>query len=364
MKIVVFGLSISSSWGNGHATLWRGLIGALHRKGCAVTFFERDVPYYADTRDIGDIGGGKLVIYSNWDEVRPIAQRDIRDADAVITTSFCPDALAARALAEEGPGLNVFYDLDTPVTLASIEAGRDVFYIGDDGLRSFDLVLSFTGGGTETRLKRELGARCVVPLYGHVDPKCHRRVEARDCFASDLSYLGTYSSDRQTTLEELLLKPAMASGGQRFVMGGAQYPADFPWLPNLFFVRHLPPAEHSAFYSSSRLTLNVTRSAMAETGWCPSGRLFEASACRTVVVSDAWPGIEEFYAPGEEIIVAKSSGDVSDALALSDFELRRMGEAALERTLSQHTSDHRADELLGALSSVGRSVHTMSAELR
>lgn len=364
MKIVVFGLSITSSWGNGHATLWRGLIEALYKKGCTVTFFERDVPYYAETRDIHEIDYGKLVLYSDWSDIYPTALREVREADAVISTSFCSDALRARELAAGAAAINVFYDLDTPVTLAAVRAGRDVFYIGHDGLQSFDLVLSFTGGAAGECLKSELRARCVVPLYGHVDPGCHRRVGLRDCYACDLSYLGTYSSDRQRALEDLLIGPALRSDRQKFVMGGAQYPADFPWLPNLFFVRHLPPDEHSAFYSSSRLTLNVTRSAMARMGWCPSGRLFEASACGTPIISDAWDGIDDFYEPGREIIVAKSSDDVLDALQMSDRELLMIGDAALERTLSQHTSDRRAEEFLIALSGVTNRTGSMAAEVQ
>lgn len=364
MKIVVFGLSITSSWGNGHATLWRGLLEALYRRGCDVTFFERDVPYYAETRDIGEIDYGKLVLYPEWGEIYPRALREVRAADAVVTTSFCPDALPARELAQEAGAINVFYDLDTPVTLAAMRAGRDVSYIGHDGLRSFDLVLSFTGGDAGERLKSELGARRVVPIYGHVDPGCHRRVDCRDGYACDLSYLGTYSSDRQRVLEDLLISPARLSTGQKFVMGGAQYPADFPWLPNLFFVRHLPPSEHSAFYSSSRLTLNVTRSAMAQMGWCPSGRLFEAAACGTPIVTDAWEGIEDFYEPGKEVIVAKSCDDVLDALRLTDRELRLIGDAALERTLSQHTSDRRAEEFLLALSSANERAAPIAVEVQ
>ncbi|HET6390376.1 CgeB family protein [Hyphomicrobium sp.] len=349
MKLVIFGLSMSSSWGNGHATLWRGLIDALHRRHCAVTFFERDVPYYSDSRDISGIDYGDLVIYSDWDTVLAQAKQEIAEADAILVTSYCPDAVAAARLAEDARGLLVFYDLDTPVTLDAISSGRNVDYIGPQGLTQFDLVLSYTGGKTLDELRRELGARRVAPLYGHVDPKQYRPVPAMYQYRSHLSYLGTYAHDRQAALTELFLKPAAARTDLRFLIGGAQYPDNFPWLANLYFVRHLPPTEHPAFFASSRLTLNVTRMAMARSGWCPSGRLFEAAACGTAILSDAWEGISAFYEPGREVLLVRNEQDVLEALDATDQQLARIGEAARERTLAAHTSDHRADELLRIL---------------
>jgi spore maturation protein CgeB len=349
VKIVIFGLSVSSSWGNGHATLWRGLIQALNRRHCRVTFFEKDVPYYASSRDLSALDYGNLVIYSDWEAILGRAKREVAEADAVIITSYCPDALAAARLAENARGLMTFYDLDTPVTLEAIGSGREVSYIGADGLARFDLVLSYTGGATLDALRTELGARRVAPLYGHVDPKQHRPVPSVTRYRSDLAYLGTYASDRQAALEMLFLNPASVRPDLRFLIGGAQYPENFPWLPNLYFVRHLPPTEHPAFFASSRLTLNVTRTAMVRSGWCPSGRLFEAAACGTAILSDPWEGIETFYEPGREILLVRNEQDVLNALDAADHEIALIGEAARERTLSAHTSDHRADELLRTL---------------
>jgi len=350
MRIVIFGLTISSSWGNGHATLWRGLCKALTRMGHSVEFFERDVPYYAAHRDIQDRSYGELVLYPEWEAVRPHAARSVREADAVFVTSYCPDGRAASELThQEARGLRVFYDLDTPVTLARLDAGEAVDYIGPRGLRDFDLVLSFTGGGALDALRGRLGAVRVEALYGHVDPDVHRRVPAQTGYTAALSYLGTYAQDRQSALEELLVKPARRRPAERFVIGGAQYPAEFPWSPNIYFVRHLPPAEHAAFFSSSRLTLNVTRRSMAAMGWCPSGRLFEAAACGTVLVSDAWDGLDAFFQPGVEILIAREERDVLAFLDLSDAEIGRLGAAACERVLAQHTSAHRARELCALL---------------
>lgn len=352
MKLVIFGLTLSSSWGNGHATLWRGLVRALSSDGHDVTFFERDVPYYARHRDLNTIPGAQLVLYADWDAVRQQARGEIRDADALIVTSYCEDAVAAMRLAREltRTPLCVFYDMDTPVTLARLRAGERVAYLPAEGLGMFDLVLSYAGGEALQALRQALGARLVAPLYGHVDPQAHRAERTSSGPARyDLSYLGTYASDRQPALCRFFIDAARARPGRRFVLGGSGYPSDFPWTANISFVHHVPPARHPAFYASSRLTLNVTRAEMAASGFCPSGRLFEAASCGTAILSDAWPGLEEFFAPGEEILIVRSTSDVEDALELSDVELGRVAQAALERVLSRHTSAHRARELEGLL---------------
>ncbi|AZO28721.1 MULTISPECIES: glycosyltransferase [unclassified Mesorhizobium] len=355
MRMVIFGLTVTSSWGNGHATLWRGLIRALAALGWSISFFERDTPYYAGTRDIDHLEGGEVVLYPVWDNIIQAAAVAVRQADVVIVTSYCPDAVEASRLAQECClGLKVFYDLDTAVTLARIERGDQPSYFGPEGLRDFDLVMSYTGGPALDALKTMLGARLVVPLYGHVDPDCHRPAQPRPEFAGDLSYLGTYAEDRQAGVEKLLVAPAVRMPDCRFVIGGAQYPQDFPWSDNIFFVRHLPPADHPAFFCSSRLTLNVTREAMARKGWCPSGRLFEAAACGAALVSDDWPGIDRFFKPGSEIVIAHSTDDVVAALGLSDAELEALRRQARERVLDEHTSTRRAAELDGILNEAVR----------
>jgi spore maturation protein CgeB len=347
MKIVVFGLTISSSWGNGHATLWRGLARALTGLGWRFTFFERDVPYYAMNRDLHRIEGGELILYSDWDAVRARAQEEAGASDIAIVTSYCPDGISASDLVlSAAPGLTVFYDLDTPVTLSRLGRGESLPYIGPQGLAGFDLVLSYTGGAALTELQTRLGARRVAPLFGHVDPDVHRPAPAAPQYAADLSYLGTYAEDRQAALETLFVEAARQRPQSRFVIGGAQYPTDFPWADNIFFVRHLPPSEHPAFFASSRLTLNVTRRDMALMGWCPSGRLFEAAACGTALISDDWEGLGSFYKPGTEILIAHGTRDTLAALDLSDAETKRLASAARDRTLSEHTSAARAAELV------------------
>jgi spore maturation protein CgeB len=353
MKIVIFGLSVSSSWGNGHATLWRGLLRALARQRHRVVFFEKDVPYYAAHRDVTELPGGELCLYAAWTDVLPLARRHLGDADLAIVTSYCPDGAEASALVlGSGVRRRLFYDLDTPVTLERLRAGEAVPYLPPDGLGEFDLVLSYTGGPALLELQERLGARHVAPLYGSVDPDVHSPADRVDRYACDLSYLGTYAADRQQGVERLFVEPARQKPDARFLIGGAQYPVDFPWTSNLFFVRHVPPAEHAAFYGSSRLTLNVTRQSMAASGYCPSGRLFEAAACGVPILSDSWAGLDEFFTPGQEILVARDTHDTLDALSRPAEELARIARRARERTLAEHTAENRARELLRCVETI------------
>ncbi len=344
MKLVIFGLAVSSSWGNGHAVLWRALIRALGALGHHTVFFERDVPYYAQNRDLTELEGGRLVLYDDWHEVLPEAKRELAGAEAGMVTSYCPDALAATELVLASPTLRLFYDLDAPVTLSQLAAGHAVTYIGADGLAPFDLVLSYTGGAALSELRSRLGAKKVAPLYGSVDPDRYRPAALAGRRAA-LSYLGTYAADRQAALETLFVEPARRRPHDCFILGGAQYPAEFPWAANVYFWRHVAAHEHPRFYASARLTLNVTRHAMAEFGWCPSGRLFEAAACGTPIVSDWWEGLDQFFAPEREIIVVRTTEDVLTVLESSDAELAEVGAAAREQVISRHTAARRAVEL-------------------
>ncbi|MFP5238185.1 MAG: glycosyltransferase [Acidobacteriota bacterium] len=344
MHFVIFGLTVSSSWGNGHATLWRGLLKALARRGHSVTFYEKNVPYYAATRD-GWVAPQRVRVRlcDSLDAIRREADGELGRADVAMMTSYCPDAQLAASLILSSPApVRAFYDLDTPVTLDALDSGQQVSYVPQRGLGDFDLVLSYTGGRALEELQSRLGARNVAPLYGFVDPEAHAPAAAQEEFRADLSYLGTYAADRQQALERLLVEPARRMPERRFAIGGAQYPDDFPWTRNILFVRHLPPALHSAFFSSSRATLNITRRAMAQYGYCPSGRLFEAAACGAAIVSDWWQGLETFFAPGAEVLRVDSTEDVMNALKMPDAELRRVGDAARQRVLEQHTAEHRA----------------------
>lgn len=351
MHIVIFGLTISSSWGNGHATLWRSLVRAMIRRGHTVSFYERSVPYYAQARDLEELpAGGCLTLYERFSEIEAAARRDADRADLAMFTSYCPDGRAAAELilesrANAGAGIAAFYDLDTPVTLRGLERGEPVEYLPAGGLGDFDLVLSYTGGRALEELRSRLGARLAVPLYGSVDPATHRPVAAREDLRATLSYLGTYAPDRQAKLEELFLRPADLLPGEPFLIGGAQYPAEFPWRQNVRFVWHVPPPDHPAFFASSRATLNITRADMASYGYCPSGRLFEAAACGVPLLTDVWEGLDTFFALGPEILPVRSTADVVAALTRPPAELRAVAEAARTRVLQEHTGEHRVMEL-------------------
>jgi spore maturation protein CgeB len=347
MHFVIFGLTLSSSWGNGHATLWRGLLKALAARGHTAVFYEKDVSYYRDTRDGWEPPAGvHLQLYTELADIAPEAKRELAHADVAIVTSYCPDGRAASSLLlGSSARLKVFYDLDTPVTLDALRSGAPVTYLPEAGLADFDLVLSYTGGRALDELQSRLGAQRVAPLYGWVDPEIHRPADPVEEFRSSLSYLGTYAADRQPALVELFVQPAHARPTDRFVIGGAQYPQDFPWASNIYFVRHLPPWLHPAFFCSGRATLNVTRRAMADYGFCPSGRLFEAAACGTPILTDTWEGLDTFFTPSTEILPVTNTTDVLQALSLTDAELQAIGHAARERTLAEHTATSRAKEL-------------------
>lgn len=363
MHIVVFGLTVSSSWGNGHATLWRALLKALAKRGHTLTFYERDVSWYADTRDSWSPPAGiALRLYSAFDDIRVEAARDLSRADLGMFTSYCPDGPdAAGLILNSNAAIKCFYDLDTPVTLTALRSGEPVDYLPQEGLSAFDLVLSYTGGKALTELQSRLGARTVAPLYGSVDPEAHFPVAPLDQFRGVLSYLGTYAADRQLALETLFLEPARRMPGETFQLAGAQYPDIFSSLHNIAFVPHLPPQLHPAFFCSGRATLNITRGVMAEYGYCPSGRLFEAAACGAPILSDGWTGLEMFFKPGEEILRVDSADDVVQALSLSDSTLRKIANAARERTLANHTAERRVMELEDICNRVAARPQTLTA---
>jgi spore maturation protein CgeB len=361
MRFVIFGLTVSSSWGNGHATTWRGVLKALRRAGHQVTFFERDVPYYAAERDLPAPDFCELVLYESWDQVLPRAGRALADADVGMVTSYCADGLAAcgLVLASAVP-LRVFYDIDTPVTLAELAAHAiatpsGARYLTPDLIPEFDLYLTFTGGPLLEQLATRWRARRVAPLYCSVDPEVHFPVEPLEEFRCALGYLATYSADRQPTLDRFLVEPARARPADRFCVAGSMYPADIVWPPNVQVRWHLPPSDHAGFYCANRITLNLTRQAMIQVGYSPSVRLFEAASCGTPIVSDWWPGLDEFFTPDEQILVARTTDDVAAALDLGDAELARIARAARERTLAEHTATVRARELVAACEAAGSS---------
>lgn len=348
MKIVILGLSITSSWGNGHATTYRGLVRELATRGHSVVFLERDVPWYAENRDAAGELHASVVLYPNVDGLRARHAQVVAAADAVIVGSYVPDGIAVGEwVLDTARGVTAFYDIDTPVTLAKIARG-ECEYLSTTLIPRYDLYLSFTGGPTLDRLEEEFRAPAALPLYCSVDPRAYRPEPVARRW--DLGYLGTYSPDRQPLLETMLMDPAGSWREGRFVVAGPMYPPELEWPANVERIEHLPPAAHRRFYNEQRFTLNLTRADMKAAGYSPSVRLFEAAACGVPIISDLWDGLDELFEIGSDILVATSSDEVLEILKnTSARQAEAIGEAARERVLSGHTAAHRAAQLEGYL---------------
>jgi spore maturation protein CgeB len=344
LDVVVLGLSLSSSWGNGHATTFRALLKAFAARGHRVLFLERDQPWYAANRDLTDPDFCCLAFYDDLAELDAEWRDALARADAVIVGSYVPDGIAVGDLVQQtAKGVRAFYDIDTPVTLGALDRG-DCTYLAARQIQNYDLYLSFTGGPTLERLQRHHGAPAARALFCSVDADAYapRDVPPR----WDLSYLGTYSPDRQPTLERLLLEPARRLPELRFAVAGPQYPADIDWPHNVERLEHVPPAAHADFYSASRYTLNVTRADMIRVGHSPSVRLFEAAACGCPIISDRWDGLDTLFAPGQEIALADTANDVLQILSnQSETDRQAMADAARLLVLRRHTAITRAAEL-------------------
>ncbi len=348
LDIIVIGLALSSSWGNGHATTYRALLRGLAQEGHSVTFLERDLPWYADHRDLAAPGFCDLALYDDIPGLIGAHGGAIRRADAVIIGSYVPQGVQViDAVAALRPRLLCFYDIDTPVTLGRLDAGEEEF-LAPRQVGLFDVYLSFAGGDVLRHLEVVRGARRAAALYCAVDPAAY--APQRHPPLWDLGYLGTYSDDRQPSLEALLLDPARRLPQMRFVVAGARYPDTIDWPANVERIAHLPPGDHAAFYNRQRFTLNVTRAAMRRMGWSPSVRLFEAAACGTPIISDDWPGLTDLLPEGDAIVIARGTGDVMRALTgLAERRRRALARAARKRVLDAHTGQARACELVSVL---------------
>ena len=346
MKIVIFGLSITSSWGNGHATTFRALTRALHERGHRIVFYEHDLYWYANNRDMPQPPFCDTRIFENWSSVRQSALREAADADVVMVGSYFPDGLQAidEMLELNGP-VKTFYDIDTPITVSQLRETGKTDYLRAEQIPGFDVYFSFTGGPMLREIEERFGARRAVPLFCSFDPDEYRKFSVNKRFACDLSYMGTYAPDRQPKIDDFLCDPARQLPDQNFIVAGPQYPKSIKWPANVRRIMHLNPKWHARFYSSSRLTLNVTRRDMVQAGYSPSVRLFEAAACAATIVSDNWPGLETFFTPAEEILLPVSSYDVVHILSkIPADELQAIGQRAQQRVLAEHTSEKRAIE--------------------
>jgi spore maturation protein CgeB len=354
MKIVFYGLTITSSWGNGHATTYRSLCKALAARGHRIDFIEKDVEWYRSNRDLPKPPYCTVHLYDSWEASASALLALAKNADAIVIGSYFADAIAAtRALLDAGCGPLLFYDIDTPITLSHLRAQGGCEYLDAAFIPHYAAYLSFTGGPALHELETRFGSPRAVPFYCSVDASLYSPTAIRDEYRCDLSYLGTYAADRQPKLMRLLDSAANLLPGSEFLVAGPQYPTDTTFHHNVRRITHLAPPEHPAFYSSSRFTLNLTRDDMVAAGYSPSVRLFEASACGAAILSDAWSGLEEFLTPGAEILLPTEEHDVVRILRdMPDADRERMGRRARERILAEHTSEHRAQQFEAIVSSL------------
>jgi spore maturation protein CgeB len=354
LRFVVLGLSITSSWGNGHATTYRSLLRALAALGHEVLFLERDVPWYAAHRDLPDPGFCRVGLYTSVSDLIERFATHVGTADVVIVGSYVPEGIAVGEwVTRTARGVTAFYDIDTPVTLARLDT-RECEYLTPRLAGEYQLYLSFTGGPVLERLEREYGSPAARALYCSFDPQLYQP-DPTAAVRWDLGYMGTYSDDRQHTLDLLLADTARRWGGGRFVVAGPLYPPHIHWPANVERIEHLAPPQHRGFYTAQRFTLNVTRRAMISAGHAPSVRLFEAAACGTPIISDWWDGIETLLEPDCEILIAHSPRTVVEWLVdMPESERVAIGERARRRVLMEHTAVARARELISCIAAAGR----------
>jgi spore maturation protein CgeB len=342
MNIVFLGLSITSTWGNGHATTYRGLLKELSRRGHNCTFLERDVPWYASNREFDEVPYCKICLYTSLDDLKDRCTAAVRNADVVVVGSYVPDGIeVGRWVTATARHCRAFYDIDTPVTLQNLRDGK-CEYLANDLIPLYDVYFSFTGGPTLRHIERRLGSPCARALYCSVDPTLyfHEKKETR----WDLAYLGTYAADRQPGVQKLLIDVARSQPAERFAVAGPQYPDNIEWSGNIERINHLPASQHRAFYNSQRFTLNLTRRDMVRAGYSPSVRLFEAAACGTPIISDQWPGLARFFQSGTEILPVSTAAEVASHLMMSDDQRLEIGENARRCVLRYHTAAVRAEE--------------------
>lgn len=339
---VFLGLSITSTWGNGHATTYRGLIKELARRGHAITFLERDVPWYASNREFSELTFCNIRLYKGFEELESQFAETVRNADAVIVGSYVPEGIAVgRWVQSTAKGLKGFYDIDTPVTLSHLSRGS-CEYLSKELIPGYDLYLSFTGGPILRRIERKLGSPCARPLYCSVDPSLY--FPERTDLRWKMGYLGTYAPDRQPALTRLLLDVAKDNPQLAFAVAGPQYPSEIEWPPNVERIEHVAASNHRTFYNSQEFTLNITRQDMRRTGYSPSVRLFEAAACGVPIITDLWRGLESFFEPHSEILSVSNSSEVAACLSIPAENRAVLAERARNRTLKLHTASVRAAE--------------------
>jgi spore maturation protein CgeB len=356
-RIAFFGSSLVSAYWNGAATYYRGIIRALHARGHRVTFYEPDAYERQQHRDMADPDWARVVVYSaRGTEALERCLEEARDADVVVKASGVGvfDALLeARVLELRRPGTQVvFWDVDAPATLERMEKepGEPFRAL----VPRYDHILTYGGGEPVVSAYRALGARECVPIYNALDPSTHHPVAAEPRFEGDLAFLGNRLPDREARVEAFFLKAASLLPGSRFLLGGSGW-GDRSLPENVKDLGHVYTQDHNALNCSARAVLNINRDSMARFGFSPATRVFEAAGAGACLITDAFQGVELFLEPGREILVVHSGEEVAEHVrALSGSEARRIGQAALQRVLAEHTYAHRAskvEEVLGLATS-------------
>jgi spore maturation protein CgeB len=344
MKIAFYGSSLLSSYWNGAATYYRGLLKALSALGYEITFYEPDILDRRRHRDMEPPDWCEVVVYQATDAGLRAAIAQAARAEVVVTASgvgFADDCLSGATMAvARQDALRIWWDVDAPATLAEIR--DDASHPLRSILPRLDLVLTYGGGDPVIAAYRALGAADCVPIYNALDPATHHPVAADQRYAADLAFLGNRLPDREVRVEEFLLRPAELLPSQRFLLGGAGW-HDRHCPPNVVWIGHVGTEAHNAFNVSPRAILNVNRASMAATGFSPPTRLFEVAGAGACLITDAWDGIELFLAPGSEVLVARDGGDVVEIMqALTAEHAAAIGQAGRQRIIAEHTYDRRA----------------------
>ncbi len=357
LRISFFVSSILSAYWNGAATYYRGLARALHERGHRLHFYEPRAFGRHEHRDFDELPWGEVTVYEPGDRQQlKRCLRDAADSDFVVKASGVgvgDEELEAEVAALQASGTGtIFWDVDTPATLARLESDSS------DKLRAllpdYDFVLCYGGGEPVRERYRKLGARRAEVVYNALDPATHFPVTREERFEGDLGFLGNRLPDREARVHEFLFNPARRLGDRRFVLGGSGWDDAVGELPNLRYVGHVYTTEHNAFNVSATAVINISRNDMARAGYSPATRLFEAAGAGACLISDAWDGIGAFLEPGEEVLVAEDADDVARIVeALAPGEARIIGQRARERLLAEHTYGHRAGQLERLLNGAG-----------
>jgi spore maturation protein CgeB len=349
--LAFYGSSLLSSYWNGAATYYRGILRALADEGWRLTFFEPDVWDRQKHRDIDPPDWCRVVVWEGTPEGLRSAAAQAADADAVVVASgigYEDDAVRRVVLVSARPGaLRLWWDVDAPATLAALR--EDPAHPLRADLPAFDAVLTYGGGEPVVAGYRSLGARACLPVYNALDPSTHFPVPPDARFAADLGFLGNRLPDREARVERFFLDPARALPNRRFLLGGSGWdPAALP--ANVRAIGHVGTRDHNVFNVTPLAVLNIARDSMAETGFSPATRVFEAAGAGACLVTDDWAGLDLFLEPGREVLVARDGQDVQAMLAdLTLAEARVIGSRARARIMGAHTYAHRAHALAAAL---------------